>query len=230
MFAETNAPYRQRAAISADWKVIYYMKTNLWELYDLKADPWDKTNLAPNNPPAFAKMKGTLQLWINRVVNARNPLFNQAFRQIQDVVLSGPPQPVTRTTGQQLDGIEILGMSWAAPPITGKPTEVHVYFRVDRPTTTVYRLGIVAWPKGMEPGSSTARSSPRITADGAFATDQWKAGDHIRERFSITIPPAWTGDLTIGLVAIDPANVRHQATGDKPASDPTIAILGTLPR
>ena len=230
VFAETNAPFRQRAAVSEDWKVIYYMKTNLWELYDLHADPWEKTNLAPQNPPAFATMKQTLQLWINRVVNARNPLFNQAFRQIQDVVLSGPPSPVTRTTGQKIEGIEVLGISWAGLPVPGKPAEVHVYFRVDQPTTTVYRFGIVAWPKGIEPTASTARSAPRPTADGAFATDQWKAGDHIRERFTITMPAEWTGDITIGLVTLDPANGKRPPTGDKPASEPTIAILGTLPR
>jgi arylsulfatase A-like enzyme len=229
VFAETNAPFRQRAAISEDWKVIYYMKTNLWELYDLRADPWEKTNLAPQNPPAFAKMKGTLQLWINRVVNARNPLFNQAFRQIQDVVLSGPPQPVARTTGQRIDGIEVLGISWAGIPVPGKPAEVHVYFRVDQPTTKVYRFGIAAWPAGTVP-TAAARSATRPTADGAFATDQWKAGDHIRERFSFTLPPEWTGEVTIGLVAIDPANTKVMPTGDKPATEPTIAILGSLPR
>ena len=229
VFAETNAPHRQRAAISERWKIIYYMKDNLYELFDLAADPWEKKNLAPANPPAFGEMKRTLQLWINRVVNARDPLFNQAFRQIQDVVLSGPPSPVTRTTGQRIEGLEILGISWAGPVVANKPTDVHVYFRVERPTTSVYRFGLVAWATAGTPAASTARASARATANGAFASDQWKAGDHIRERFTITLPAEWTGDVTLGLVTIDPANQKVAPTGAAAPGDPTIGVLGTLP-
>ena len=58
VFAETNAPQKERAAISERWKLIYYFATNLYELFDLQTDPWEHTNLAALHPPAFAQTDG----------------------------------------------------------------------------------------------------------------------------------------------------------------------------
>src|SRR3569623_1903154 len=84
VFAETNAPTPQRAAISEDWKLIYYLQSNLYELYDLQKDPWEHDNLAPRHPPAFDTMKAALDGWLERVVFARDPEFHQANETLKD--------------------------------------------------------------------------------------------------------------------------------------------------
>ncbi len=56
MFAETNAPTRQRAAISEKYKLIYYLNNSVYEFYDLTADPWEHNNLAPKHPAAMDTM------------------------------------------------------------------------------------------------------------------------------------------------------------------------------
>jgi hypothetical protein len=240
VFAETNAGGKQRAAISSQWKLIYYMASNVYELFDLAKDPQEKTNLAPQAPPALALMKSALGAWMDRVLYARDPLFNQAFRQISDVILRDPPKPEVTTTGQTLaDGrLEILGIGPAAgkPLVPGGKVEVHVYFRVHEPAATAYRFQLTAWPTppGTAPTAATpgpiARSSSRATAEGAYPSDRWRKGDHIRERFALTLPADWKPEgLTLGLVATDAAGHKVRATGPAPTNDPFTLVLGVLP-
>jgi hypothetical protein len=240
VFAETNAPQKERAAISERWKLIYYFGSNLYELFDLAADPWEHHNLAPEAPPALATMKQALQGWMDRVMYVRDPTFNQAFRQLADVVLPSAPLPQVTTANQTLDGIAILGAGIAdgRPVAPGAHLDVHVYFHVEQPTATAYRFQLAAWP--IDPADPTAapapsrilRTSLRATAGGAFSTERWKPGDYVRERFPLAIPPDWPPGrpaIALGLVAEDAAGKIHPPTGDKLASDPTIAVLGAIP-
>jgi len=240
VFAETNAPGKQRAAISASWRLIYYLSSNVYELFDVKADPDERTNLAPQNPPAMAHMKRELGAWMERVLYARDPLFNQAFRQMADVILRDPPAPEVPTPGQTLAGgkLELVGIGPASgkPIAPGAKTDIHVYFRVREATPTPYRFQVAVWPStaGASPTAALppqiARSATRLTADGAYATDRWRAGDYIRERFTVTLPADWKADqLGVGLAVTDVAGVRQPATGAAPANDPNLLVLGLLP-
>jgi len=238
VFAETNAPQKERAAISESWKLIYYFASNLYELYDLKADPWEHNNLAAQAPPAMAVMKAALQAWMDRVMYVRDPKFNQAFRQVSDVALTAAPAPEVVTTGQRIDGIEILGIGVEAGHklMRGAKVDLHVYFRVDQPTTTAYRFLLSAWPVDRtappaEPApGQIIRTAMRATADGAFTSSHWRAGDYIRERFTLIIPADWHGDgVALGLVTADPAGAKVKATGAALQADPFVAVLGVLP-
>jgi hypothetical protein len=241
VFAETNAPQKQRAAISESWKLIYYFASNLYELYDLKADPWEHTNLAAQSPPALGTMKQALQAWMDRVMYARDPKFNQAFRQIADIALAAAPAPQVPTHGLAIEGIEILGIGVEAGKqlMRGAKVDVHVYFHVDQPTPTAYRFLLSAWPVDSKaPPADLANPAPtsiyrtamRATADGAFTTDHWKAGDYIRERFTLVIPADWQADgVALGLVTAAMTGGKLKATGTALASDPFTAVLGTLP-
>jgi len=235
VFAETNAPKRQRAAISEAWKLIFYLHTNVFELFDLKADPWEKDNIAPKSPPALGLMKQALQLWMDRVLYARDPLFNHSFRQMQDVITNEVP-PVSTTNQTLADGaIEIVGIGPAAGKVLapGAKTEVHVYFVARRAIPVQYRFQLVAWAgtPGDPMPANAIRSAFRSTAEGAFGTHRWKVGDHVRERFAITIPADWKGErMVVGLVAGDvEGNEKLRPTGPTPSNDPTVAVLGVLP-
>jgi hypothetical protein len=168
---------------------------------------------------------------------ARDPKFNQAFRQVADIALTAAPAPEVRTDGQTLDGIAILGIGVAPGHklVRGGKADVHVYFRVDRPTPTPYRFLLAAWPVDRtaisEPSPERIyRTALRVTADGAYGSDHWKAGDYIRERFTLVIPPDWQGDgIAVGLVTADPAGAKLKPTGAALTSDPFVAVLGVLP-
>jgi len=215
------------------------MQSNLYELYDLKADPWEHTNLAPKEPSAMKLMRTALDQWLERVVYARNPEFNQANERIKDVLLAAAPQVPVAATGQTLDNekISILGIGLAdhAKLAPGAHVDLHVYFQVNQRTRQAFRFLLAVWPvdaswKPTDPAPATmVRSNLRSTADGFFTSDRWREHEYIRERFSITIPPDWTGRIAVGLVASTEHAEKAVATGAAPANDPNLIILGTLP-
>jgi choline-sulfatase len=241
VFAETNAPTKQRAAISERWKLIYYFATNLYELYDLVRDPWEHVNVAATQPGALAPMKQALEAWMDRVMYARDPTFNQAFRQMSDVMLAAAPAPGVAATGTAFADLDVLGfdIDGGKPIAPGAKVDLLVYFHVRAPTAEPLRFQAQVWPAG--PGASPTappdpgridRTAMRPTAEGAFSSERWKAGDYIRERFPIAIPADWRPEagarLIVGLAA-STATAPLPPTGPVVDRDPAVAVLGSLP-
>lgn len=242
VFAETNAPSPQRAAISQAHKLIYHVHSNLYELYDLAADPSEKSNIAPKNPPAMSLMKTALESWLERVVYARDATFNQANKTIGGIVLTAPPNVEVATRDHKLaDGaIEILGIGVgesSVRPAPGTRVDFHVYFKVHARTDIAYRFLLAVWPidaptwKPRDPAPAVmARSPLRPTGDGFFPSDRWRAGEYIREQFTLNLPADWQGSaLAVGLVASDAQGNKVDAVGPSPANDANLLVLGTLP-
>ena len=234
VFAETNAPNKQRAAMSQAYKLIHRLASNVDELYDLAADPWEHTNLAPKNPPALVVMKQALQRWLDRSFYVRDPVFNQAYRQMADVLSTEPPAVPTASTTLADGAIEVRGIGTPTPRRPGEKMEVYVYFTTVRPVVEPYRFQIIAYPATDDPADpvppNALRSQLRASAEGGYATNRWKAGELIRDKFDLTIPADWKGDkMRIGLVAVTSGVTRVRPSGVTPTGDPTIAVLGVLP-
>ncbi len=242
VFAETNAPNKQRAAISERWKLIHYFATNLDELFDLKADPWEHVNLAPKHPPELAMMKEKLDAWLERVMFSRDPKFNQALAQLHDVLLSGKPAPELPVTGQTLDrgNLEVIGLGLAdhAKLASETKADVHVFYTAHSRSEITYRMQLVAWPvdsldtplAGATIPSGALRLPPQLTGGGAFTSDRWRPGEFVRDRFTVKVPGTWHGaGVAFGIIAIDPDGKKAIATGATPANEPSTMILGVLP-
>ncbi len=242
VFAETNAPGKQRAAISEKWKLIYYISNNIYELFDLTADPTEKKNLALENPKpaAFETMRKALSAWMERVLYARDPVFNQAFRQMSDVTLTEPPKPEVVTQGQTLDNgkIEIVGIGLdpGKRVVAGTRVDFHVYFHVVQRTEVPIKFLLSVWPVAAtappnDPAPPTIiRTDMRPTGGGLFAADKWRDGEYVRERFSLDIPADWKGDaVRLGLVSGDANGQKFPATAAMPSNDLFTANLGNLP-
>ena len=203
-----SAPRSPRA-----WKLIYYLNSNLYELYDLKADPWEHDNLAPQHPPAFDTMKAALDGWLERVVFARDPDFNQANEKIKDVLLdrarraAGPDHRAHARRRQARDHRLSVdpdaGRAW-------RQVDFHVYFTVKQRTTIAYKFQLAVWRRArLERRRAGERGPQRVTtADGFFPSDRWRVGDHVRERFTVTLPRELPARRARGRrsSAIDPAN------------------------
>ena len=239
VFAETNAPTKQRAAISERWKLIYYFATNLYELYDLARDPWEHTNVAATDPGALAPMKQALEAWMDRVMYARDPTFNQAFRQMSDVMLASAPSPAVATTGAAFADLDVLGIDidHDAQLKPNAKVDLFVYFHVRAPTAEPVRFQAQLWPA--DPAAPLTappdprqllRTAMRPTAEGAFSSERWKPGDYIRERFPITIPGDWRppAHIVVGLAA-SMGGAGLTPTGATVERDPSVAVLGALP-
>lgn len=184
VFAETNAGTPQRAAISGRHKLIYYLKNNLYEFFDLAVDPWEHQNLAPANPPELARYQQALEDWLERVMYARDERFNQALRKVRDILLAGPPTPqlVTSVEFPGLPGLRVVGASAAR---RGAELELELFYQVVASPAPDLAVGV----RLALPGGAAVEQLPRPPGQGVFPVRRWRAGEWIRDRF--TMP--WTG-------------------------------------
>ncbi|MCB9575369.1 MAG: sulfatase-like hydrolase/transferase, partial [Kofleriaceae bacterium] len=234
VFAETNYPKPLRAAVSQDYKLIYDLQNNLYQLYRLEADPWEKTNLASKDPQALAEMQTHLDAWLSRVMFERDAVFNQATSKVKDVLLTGPPSPRFPVTGTTFDGgrIELIGWDLDPPDATYVPGDklyAYAYLHVKERPSGTFKLQMLGWlvdQAGFDPHAAmtrqVVRSPQRITAEGYLPSDQWQAGDYLRERFGIIVPASWAREPGDGValgVAMAGSGGKVDAAGAVPAGD-----------
>ncbi len=238
VFSETNWPRPLRAAITSKFKLIYHLKENIYELYDLKKDPEEKHNVATRNKAAFAKMKRYLDDWLERVYYARDPETNQAAAKLKDVVLGDKPTPQHLVEGVSFDDgkIEVYGYDVGESSYRpGDKISLAVYFHaVERPSDN-FKLQVEGWlapPEGEDAKrlGTPSRSKLRFTADGIFPTGRWRAGEYVRDRFAIRVPPNWRGSDKIQLGLRMTTNNRQPvaSTGPHGPGAKSVAVLGEV--
>ncbi|MBK9033311.1 MAG: sulfatase-like hydrolase/transferase [Myxococcales bacterium] len=239
VFAETNYPVPLRAAVTTTRKLIFNMKSNFYELYDLVGDPLEQKNLAGSRPEDLAIMRERLDLWLERVVFSRDPVMSQAAARMQKVLLPARPTPTVPLTGRAFDGgkVEVLGYDFTPAGPGGKATLAVYLHAVERPSK-VFRIGAALWaaPTGLvgDDAALTVAMAPlqvrvgaRVTLDGLLPSDRWRAGEYLREEFQLAMPPTWTaGDVLLGLVVGTNDGSRPEFLGPQPSSDPSCLSLG----
>jgi len=232
VFSETNAPRPLRAAVTSKYKLIYDLKANVHELYDLEADPWEKKNIWLTDKAGFEKMKGYLDDWLERVYYSRDPKANQAMEKLGEYLLERPPDPNVKTSGVTFDdgAIEVLGFDLPAGGArAGDKLEVPVYFRAVRRPSADFQMQLVAWPTG---GAALppARSASKMAGGGLLPTSRWRDGELIRERIKLRIPDGWpAGQVQIGLRLGASGGVVAQHSGPSHPKDAEVAVLGGGP-
>ncbi|MEZ4368199.1 MAG: sulfatase [Kofleriaceae bacterium] len=244
VFAETNWPQPLRAAISADHKLVYNLKSNLYELYDLARDPWEKVNLASKDPTTKARYQAALDAWLERVLYTRDAATNQAAAKMAELIVTTRPEPEAATSpAPTLDGgrLAVLGASLAEPGKLVKPgdsIDLYVYFEVTQPVTQGLRLGLEVATvdrAGYQPGAprhgALARAGARLTLDGLFPTDRWRVGEFVRDRFTVKLPRDATGDaLAVTLIVTGERGKEVGAAGPGASAGRIDLGLVTWPR
>jgi arylsulfatase A-like enzyme len=234
VFAETNYPDPLRAAISADYKLIYNLKANVYELYDLRTDPGEKKNVWGRDLEGGQRMKAVLDEWIDRVFYSR-----EAGRQAQEVrkqaLLPGRPTPQAAADVTGGGAVRVIGYDVAPPKQPTDPWSVTLYFECVGETPTSYRLeaSLVGVPPPSDrpppPGGMVARVD-RSPLDGMFPTSRWKKGEFIKETYALRAPPHWqAARIDIGFRLLDERRQPVPLTGSGVLPDGTGAILGALP-
>jgi hypothetical protein len=233
VFAETNWPKRQRAAITARHKLIFRLEDNLYELYDLVADPREKNKMTGDSAAGFAEMKGYLDDWMERVFYARDADSNQAARALEDILLSGPPRPDHPLDDLSFDDGRIKVLGWDTERdayAAGDKIPLAVYFEtVERPSGP-FKLQVEAWLEGAPPSTPEGKSQLRFTSKGLFPTSRWRDGEFLRDRFSISIPRSWKDGqrIKLGLRMADPTGKPVPFKGDARPDVPDLAVIGEL--
>ena len=234
VFSETNAPRPLRAAVTSKYKLIYDLKANVHELYDLTSDPWEKKNVWLSDRAGFELMKGYLDDWLERVYYARDPAANQAMNKLGEYLLERAPSPAHPTSGIRFDegAIEVLGFDLPGDGArAGDKIEVSVYFRAARRPSADFQMQLVAFPPPGAASQPAARSPAKMAGGGLLPTSRWRDGEHLRERIKLRIPDGWpAGTIELGLRLSQPAGKSPPShTGPTHPKEPDVLLLGSVP-
>jgi arylsulfatase A-like enzyme len=196
VFAETNFPDPLRAVISDRYKLIYNLKANYYELYDLAKDPGEKKNIYSQEKVEGARMKGLLDEWLDRVYYARDPLSQAQRVRMEQFLLPGKPNP-QHTLPEQTVDLQVVGWDAQPGPVTaGKDLNLTVYLAVAKPTQVAYRI-----EANLSAGALAAKQVRTPAGDGIFPTSKWRPGEYVKESFRLRVPanapPTMALDLRI---------------------------------
>jgi hypothetical protein len=228
VFAETNYPEPIRAAIADDYKLIFNMKNNVYQLYDLKKDPWEKANVWQRDAAGTAKMKRAMDEWLERVVYNTDAA-NEAQDYRAKVILPAPPTPQTRVTAAFAGAIEVMGWDVSTKEVLpAKPFNVVVYVKTLAPTADAWRFDLEA----VAPDAGGAPQSARqeiVPVNGLYPTTRWRPGEMIKLEFTLKGPPSWApgGTVALRMRALDERRSGVAVTGAA-AADGRGAELGSV--
>ena len=240
VYSETDLPQPQRAAITERYKLIYRMRSNIYELYDLRKDPGEKHNIASRDHKAFKLMKAKLKEYLDRVFYSRNTVNNLSARKLfklNDIVLKKPPKPQYRVAGVSFDNgnLKLIGYDLDKKKYKpGSVMRVAVYFEVTKRPTKDYKLQVDAWgadDKGMRTGRATHTRIRFTGGQAPFPTSEWHKGDFIRDRFLLRIPRLWKyGEhLGLGLRMTQNRGQKTRPTGKTLPTDRFVSVFGIVP-
>lgn len=231
VFAETNYPDPLRAAISTDYKLIYNLKANLYELYARSTDPGETANVWGKDAAGSAFMKARLDDWLDRVYFSRDPR-SQAQQVRAQVLLASRPTPAHVTDVSGGGAVHVIGYDLdEASYAPGDVVHVTLYFECIGATEQSYRLeaSLVPAATGVdgEPRGVRLEKSP---LDGTFGTSRWKPGEFVKETYALTIPASWgEGSLQIAFRLLDDHRKPVLLARKAGASTAEQALLGTVP-
>jgi arylsulfatase A-like enzyme len=192
VFAETNWPDPLRAAVSRGYKIILNLKSNTYQLFDLRNDPREQNDVWTKETAAGKWMKDVLDEWLDRVYFSRDGT-SQAQQQRSTVLLRTAPKPETHVDALAGRAIEVLGWDVdGGPHVPGGDVALTVYFHTASVTDQSWRIEVSL--------DGTQSKQVKLPADGTFPTNRWRAGEYERETFRLHIPPEVRGGAVVPIL------------------------------
>ncbi len=217
-----------RAAITATHKLIYNLKTNVYQLFDLRADPWEKRNVWGTDK-AGAELKAMLDEWLDRVFYARDPLSQAQRVRTEQFLLPKRPAPAVATEGTVVGAVRVLGYDAKGPAAAGKQLDVTVYFECIEGTSQNLRAELELAPAqaGLSPPHVLYVRYP--AGEGMFPSSKWRPGDLLRESYPIRVPPTWAGkQAVLALRFYDEKRAPVTVAGPRLTADGKALVLGEI--
>ena len=176
IFSEVQVGFQNSHVINAvttrDYKLIYDVSFNTYQLFDLQKDPSELNNIAESNPQALKRLKGKLFKVMER---ATMPNIEEQIR--ASVIKKAPLTPGIKRVnfGNQ---IQFLGFEVQPErPQAGDVIHINWYIKsltkVKRDFKVVVRL---------EGSKRTIFDAKHVPINGLYPMSKWPAGQTIRDR------------------------------------------------
>ncbi len=188
-------------------KVIYNFDRRGTELYDLAADPDERDNLAsrPENERALNAAVADL----SRLRRGNDALYAVQARLRRDKYVKRSRPTPSHALNVDFGTVKIIGYDLERPEFeVGDKTVITTYYEVlQEPASDVRLFMHVRGPQPM--------AEDHVPVEGAYPVSDWKAGDFVIDRHTITTRPDWrVGEYEIWTGLFDPrARLPIRASG-----------------
>ncbi|MFW6086043.1 MAG: sulfatase-like hydrolase/transferase, partial [Myxococcota bacterium] len=188
-------PYDQKAIRRGDSKLIWWVREGSFQLYDLRQDPEETTNLADDRRAEAEELLGLLRAWVAQT-NRPEQRHRQVVKQNR---LESPPAHMTRRLGVRYPGFTLLGFD--LPNDTFRPgdrIDMTFYYRVDSLVDdNLFFMVDIKGPSGYSvPAHFHAHHFPM---NGRYRTYEWQAGEILRDPVEMIVPEDIRHPVTLSI-------------------------------
>jgi hypothetical protein len=203
-------------------RLLHFENHDLYELYDVAADPGETHDLAAERPDALAAARAKLAAW-EEAEEAPADLDRLAA-----VVLPRPPAAMAIALDAELGGaVRLLGAAVEpAAPGPGATVKLTLWWQALRPLAKPYRVFVHVAPAEGE-GAPVAQGDHE-PAGGLYATDRWRPRDVILDEHSFRLPAPgrWPAGVPMAIfVGLYRGAQRLAAVGGSVAAADRVKVL-----
>lgn len=188
-------------------KLHWWVRDGTIQLFDLDADPAERRDRSDADPEQANELLGTLQAWVARSSRAQH----QNASYVHQHTLAEAPSRMTHPLGLHYPGMfTVLGCDVPDTTIVpGGTLGVICYYRVEgeMDANLVFRL-MLEGPRGYPvPRDMHAMHVP---LNGRYPTNQWRAGEILRDPTPIPIPRTASAPVDLWLTLAVEDRAGHQ--------------------
>ena len=196
LLPDGHQPFDRKALTVGPWKLQWWVRENRYELYNLDDDPGELHELSNEEPERARALLGQLRAWTasfgrrenqRAAVIAENRL-EHAPRRLQHRSDVGF-QNVFTLLGYDIDESDVR----PGGSLTGT-----FYYRVESETTRNFQFVFEVTPPSDHPRLHHMRSE-HYPLGGRYFTNDWRAGEILRDRVTITLPDELRPGTRLGL-------------------------------
>ena len=178
-------PFDQKSLREGTHSLIWSVRDGWMRLFDVSRDPGETDNIADDEPRVFREMSGLLHAWVAN--NVRPEMRSEDVAAANR--LSAEPDHMDHRLDASIPGeFTILGFDLPQREYRrGERIPMTFYYRADSNISNDYffKIGFTGPPGSRVPSDFHGSHHP---VNGRYNTNQWKAGDIIRDSILIWVP------------------------------------------
>lgn len=188
--------YDKKSLTVGRYRLHWWVRENRVELYDLEEDPGEQNDIATEDPERRAELLGLLRALVSNLGRPEN--INR--RHVDEHRLLTEPTDLDHRVDLEFQGaFTLLGYDVDESDVRpGGSLTVDFYYRVEEETNRNFMFIFDASPPPDHPRLSWMRSE-HYPLHGRYFTTEWREGEILRDRVTISLPEELRPGTTLSL-------------------------------